>query len=227
MTKSTNSHLQISHRAISKSGSTLPHDVEKHRIPFESYIRFSNNVCLQLLSSLSNAMGLDHGSRFEKFHREDQDSNSTLVLLRYPYNGPSEAIYEAGHNKHTDIGSITFLFTDQWGLQVMAAKSDRWEFIEPRQYSAIINVGDSLRFLSQKRLRSCLHRVLPVNANRYTIAYFLRPASDSVFLDSNNDTTSAAQWHDRKYDVFRESHVKQRKDTVLTGGVESVFNAQA
>lgn len=166
-------------------------------------------------------MGLPSSERFESFHQTAEDSNSVLVLLRYPHVPEEQQKKTVGHNKHTDIGSITVLFTNQWGLQVMAAGSNRWEFVEPRPGCAIINVGDSLRFLSQKRLRSCLHRVVPVPGqtwDRYTIAYFLRPDNRVSFVDSNGELVTAQHWHDTKYEVFRATHEEQRQGTVLTGG---------
>jgi isopenicillin N synthase-like dioxygenase len=170
-------------------------------------------------------MWLPPEERFETFHQMSEDSNSVLVLLRYPYVPHAEQSKIVGHNKHTDIGSITVLFTDQWGLQVMAADSQRWEFVAPRPGCAIINIGDSLRFLSQKKLRSCLHRVVPVDgqtSDRYTIAYFLRPDNRVSFIDSNGVGITAKQWHDAKYEVFRATHEEQRRDTILTGGLEHV-----
>lgn len=168
-------------------------------------------------------MLLPPDERFETFHQTSEDSNSVLVLLRYPHVPPAQQSSTVGHNKHTDIGSITVLFTDQWGLQVMAADSQQWEFVEPRPGCAIINVGDTLRFLSQKKLRSCLHRVVPVEgqtSDRYTIAYFLRPDNSVSFVDSNGKTVTAEHWHDLKYEVFRATHEEQRHDTILTGGLE-------
>jgi isopenicillin N synthase-like dioxygenase len=189
----------------------------------KSYLDTNNGIAKEIICSLSTALGLEEGARFEDFHANSENSNSTLVLLRYP---PSEDPNQVGHNKHTDIGSITVLFTDQWGLQVkrIEEKEHEWEFIEPRAGSAIINIGDSLRFLSGKRLLSCLHRIIPVhgqNKSRHTIAYFLRPSNDTKFVDSNGRCITASEWHDQKYEVFKSTHADQRKGTILTGGIET------
>lgn len=50
-----------------------------------------------------------------------------------------------GHNKHTDIGTLTLLFTEQLGLQLELQHpgSDEWEFVAPLAGHAIVNVGDS------------------------------------------------------------------------------------
>jgi hypothetical protein len=57
-------------------------------------------------------------------------------------------------------------------------------------------------------------------AHRYSIAYFLRPEDDAIYVDSKGRQLSARTWHDEKYNVFREPHEKQEQDKVLTGGME-------
>lgn len=56
--------------------------------------------------------------------------------------------------------------------------------------------------------------------HRYSIAYFLRPEDDAVYVDSKDRELSAIAWHDEKYDVFREPYEKQELDMVLPGGME-------
>lgn len=47
---------------------------------------------------------------------------------------------------------------------------------------AIVNVRDTLRFLSNERFRSVMHRVSPPgNEDRYSTAYFLRAADGTIF----------------------------------------------
>lgn len=220
----TDRYHQVSHKGINAPEASVP-AIQSERALFEAYLTRANSIARQLLSSLSTASSLPPTERFENWHQTSDDSNSVLVLLRYPYVPPAEQAKTVGHNKHTDIGSITVLFTDQWGLQVMAADSKQWQWVAPRRGCAIINVGDSLRFLSQKKLKSCLHRVVPVDgqaSDRYTIAYFLRPDNRASFIDSNGALVTAQHWHDVKYEVFRASQEEQRRDTILTGGLEPV-----
>ncbi|GLA29453.1 hypothetical protein AnigIFM63604_004555 [Aspergillus niger] len=222
--------LKVSHMGIKRGASNPPPYLKVRKGMFESYLEACNQIALRLLICLSPQLGLDKSEALETFHQDKENSNSTLVLLKYPYQEPDLESHQIGHNKHTDIGSITVLFTDQWGLQVLSAadqgqKEEQWKYVEPRRGCAVINVGDSLRFLSQKKLRSCLHRVVPAKGqtvDRYTIAYFLRPSNSATFVDSNGELVTATNWHDRKYEVFKASHADQRKDTVLTGGLEPI-----
>lgn len=130
-----------------------------------------------------------------------------------------------GHQQHTDIGSLTLLFSEQWGLQVQRPGTEAWEFIEPRVGHAVINVGDSLRFASGDKLYSCIHRVVPVDTPepRYSIAYFLRPEDNVEYKDSNGRKIRASDWHDEKYGVFQQDHKSQEANySVLMGGMNKV-----
>ncbi|ETS75488.1 hypothetical protein PFICI_12432 [Pestalotiopsis fici W106-1] len=181
-----------------------------------------------MLSCLSNVLGLTGENRFESFHRNWRPSNSTLAMFRYIPSEETETHApgqkSTGHQQHTDIGSFTLLFSDQYGLQVQPANEANAEFgfVEPRDGHAIINVGDSLRFASGHQLYSCIHRVVPLNEERYSIAYFLRPEVDKTFRDSEGRTLTAGQWHDEKYEVFASTHEDQATKvpkTMLLGGM--------
>jgi isopenicillin N synthase-like dioxygenase len=177
---------------------------------------------MTILSALSNALQVSNDARFEQQHRDDVDTNTSLVLLRYPKDVTSANV---GHNKHTDIGSLTLLFSKQRGLQLINPKTNQWEWVDPRPGHAIINVGDSLRFLSEKRLASCMHRVVPatepLTEHRYSIAYFLRPENEVTYKDPEGREISAKEWHDNKYRTFAETHEQQATTSILMGGMET------
>ena len=145
-----------------------------------------------------------------------------MVLFRYPKDEDDTA--GVGHNKHTDIGTLTLLFSEQYGLQVLSPENDKWQFVQPKSENAVINVEDSLRFLSGQRFTSCVHCVIPIaetqQGHRYSIAYFLRAEDDAIFVDSHGQKISARDWHDGKYEVFRQTHDQQERDSILTGGME-------
>ncbi|KAF8974165.1 2OG-Fe-II oxygenase family oxidoreductase [Flammula alnicola] len=211
--------LKVAYAEMMSHSDLLPESVKERSELFESFIGLSHFVNKTLLTTLSDALYLKGSARFEAHHRDDKPSNTTLVLLHYPKQDVDEGM---GHNKHTDIGSVTLLFTEQWGLQLQQPGSTEWAFVEPRDGHAIINVGDSLRFLSEKRFNSCLHRVVPVAADedRYSIAYFLRPENATHLEDTEGRRIKAEEWHDQKYVMFGEPHEKQAMSDMLTGGME-------
>ncbi|KAJ3557215.1 hypothetical protein NM688_g1590 [Phlebia brevispora] len=218
--------LKVARAEILAKAPQLSPSIKENSALFDTFISLSHFITQTLLSSLSDALRLTGSSRLEEFHRDGELTNTTLVLLHYPKHEDDTNI---GHNKHTDIGSITLLFAEQWGLQVFTPEEKRWAWVQPRPHGhATINVGDSLRFLSGKTLYSCLHRVIPVDGksqkeDRYSIAYFLRPENNAIYEDADGQKVTAGKWHDDKYVMFGEPHKKQEESKVLTGGMEQIL----
>ena len=195
----------------------LPPIVKDKQDLFESFITLCHFVNMTMLATLSDILSLKDNASFQAYHPYDKPSKTTLVLLHYPIQGS-----QYGMDKHTDIGTLTLLFIEQWGLQLQQHPgSDEWEFVAPLAGHALVNVGDSLRFLSENKFNSCLHRVVPVSSNedRYTIAYFLRPENETRFKDMYGREVKAVDWHDDKFGMFAEPHDRQER-SMLTGGME-------
>lgn len=128
-----------------------------------------------MLSCLSDAFELEDASRFENSHRAGEVSDTGLKLISEP---ALSALADVGENKHTDSGTFTLLFYDQWGLHVRLPDTEKWVFIAPKPECAVVNVADSLQRLSRNKFHSPTHRVTqPVDgfAKRYFVSYFLRP----------------------------------------------------
>lgn len=211
---------------LDRTDKPLPPAILAKKALFEQFIAKTRYHVKTLLASFSEALGLIGDDRYENAHDDGKPSNSSMTFHRYPRRDTRDAS-NVGHNKHTDISSIAFLFAQQWGLQVPSTtQSDGWDWVQPKEGHAICNIGDSLRFLSGMRLRSVLHRVVPVaemdHAHRYSIAYFCRPAHGTMFMDSEGRMISCDEWFSHKFDVYRATHEEQRKNTVLTGGMEAV-----
>lgn len=83
----------------------------------ENAIAGSNIITKTILSALSTGTGLTGNARFENSHRNHRPSTSTLAMMHYI---PSDPVTDKniGHQKHTDISSLTLLFSEQWGLQI-------------------------------------------------------------------------------------------------------------
>ncbi|KAL4790187.1 putative 2OG-Fe(II) oxygenase family oxidoreductase [Aspergillus venezuelensis] len=189
------------------------------------FLRFTGTaqeVVTTILARLSKYLPEKERSNVLDFHRPELESLTTLSMFRYPKQDTLDL--GVGHNKHTDLGTLTFLLCEQWGLQVLSKDPAGWRWVEPRPGHVVINVGDTLRFLSGNRFRSAVHKVIPTQGlqheDRYSIAWFLRAANGGEFVDSTGASISAKKWHDDKFDVFRESHEEQEKAPILTGGME-------
>ena len=216
--------LQVAQTGLTWTEKPLPPAILQKQTLFDAFISKTRFHVIELLTCFSDALGLIGRDRYENAHRDHKSSNSSMTFHRYPKRAGRD-VSNVGHNKHTDISSLAFLFAQQWGLQVPSATiADGWDYVRPKPGHAIVNVGDSLRFLSKFRLRSVLHRVVPVAEmqyeHRFSIAYFTRPANGTVFKDSEGRIIKADEWFSHKFDVYRQSHQEQRMNTVLTGGIE-------
>ncbi|KAK0384856.1 hypothetical protein NLU13_7334 [Sarocladium strictum] len=214
-------HLAIStYELQSDLKGTLPRVFQEAGGLVGDYITTCQQVVTALLSCYTSALSLSGASELEQHHVHKNASETILALLSYPG--------QLTHQKHTDLGSLTILFSDQWGLQAVAPSSGEWEWIEPREDDAVINVGDALRFLSGKRLYSCVHRVVrggraKEEGHRYSIAYLLRPNDEAVFEDADGAAVTARDLAKVKYDTYSASHVEQARSTVLMGGMDRVL----
>nr|QIW91875.1 OXY3 [Phialomyces arenicola] len=212
--------FKVSWDQLTSGTEDLPSVVTANLPLFGRFTKQVHNSLMTILSCLSDAVLPHSNERFEASHRKGSTTRTNLTVLKYPKQESAEL--GIGHNRHTDIGTLTFLTSDQRGLQILTP--DGWRYVEPRPGFAVVNVGDSLRFLSKRLFRSVVHRVLPIGPHqtedRYTVAFFLRPEDEALFEDARGQVVSAKTWHDRKFDHFREPHDSQNIDCILTGGME-------
>ncbi|KAK1855165.1 2og-fe oxygenase family protein [Colletotrichum chrysophilum] len=184
--------------------SHLPGVVAENFDLFKTFQLSAHFVLKTLLTRLSDAVGLEGKERFEDDALQDKTAR--------------------GHNAHTDVGSFTLLFNEQPGLQVVSPTTNDWEYVAPKPGHAIINVADTLRFMSKRRFRSAMHRVLPhgnkMSQDRYSTAYFLRAGDSVVFQGINGQSVTAEEWFLSKYQSFNKTLQEQRLDSVATGGME-------
>lgn len=87
---------------------------------------------------------------------------------------------------HTDIGSITLLYSQPvGGLQVLNPDGV-WRFVKPLPYGPIIvNIGDILAAFTGARFKSSWHTVVrppppQSHLDRYSLVYFCRPCNDAL-----------------------------------------------
>lgn len=206
----------------------LPDMYQQNSQLFLDFIRGSRAVTSHILSSLSDALDLAGEARFADCHRDEEQANCSLNLFCYP-RGLDQAGTRFGQNKHTDNGSLTLLFSKDPGLEVLSPGTGRWGRVVPRPGHAVVNVGDTLRFLSRQRLYSAIHRVIPTFENqrhdeRLAIGYFLRADDKTTFHDDRGTCFTAREWHDQKYYNYMASHLTQRSNTILTGGMEEALH---
>ncbi|HZF46205.1 MAG TPA: 2-oxoglutarate and iron-dependent oxygenase domain-containing protein, partial [Sphingomonadaceae bacterium] len=151
-----------------------PEGIPEFRETFEALYSAFEVAGRRILSAIALHLGLAE----DWFDPTVKDGNSVMRLLHYPplpEGAPEGAIRAAAHG---DINTITLLLgAEEAGLQVLSAKG-KWTPITPPEGALAVNIGDMLERLTNKRLKSTLHRVVnPVGPaarrSRYSMPFFL------------------------------------------------------
>ena len=232
---------QLSKDGVMKIGSPSdfihPPLVDTYMPTLQTFSLAVSTALTEILTSLSSILMLLPSDSLENSHRPYLASPDVIRLLRYAPQPLSER--GSSHLAHTDLGSLTFLFTRQWGLQVLGA--GEWKWVEPRAGYAIVNLGDCLSLLTNSLLKSCTHRVGPLPGRpmeeRYSFAYLLRPQDETVMRavrsplvgmaevaqgeekekEEEEEEFTCAEWIQRKFGALRANTWDEKKNWVLTG----------
>ena len=132
----------------------------------------------EMLRAIALHLNLDENYFDAKIH----NGNSILRPIHYPpiTHEPKDAVRAA---EHEDINLITLLMgASADGLQVLN-KSGEWISVTALPDQIVVNVGDMLQRLTNKKLKSTTHRVVNPprekwGTSRYSIPFFLHPRSE-------------------------------------------------
>ncbi len=136
---------------------------------------------VQMLRAIALYLGLSENY----FDAKVKNGNSILRPIHYfpienPEEVPSDAVRAA---EHGDINLITLLMgASADGLQVLR-RDNKWIPITALPEQLVVNVGDMLERLTNKKLKSTIHRVVnppreKMNTPRYSIPFFMHPRSE-------------------------------------------------
>ncbi|KAJ5117103.1 2OG-Fe(II) oxygenase family oxidoreductase [Penicillium atrosanguineum] len=193
----------------------LPQAFEENLQLVTTFMNEVHNYTERILSILSKA--LDLPSDLKDCHHKDKPSSANMAMLKYlPWSSSDEKV---GNMAHTDMGTLTVVFTQSEGLQALlpgSSGTDEWSYIPPHPGHAVVNVGDSLRFLSKGALTSSLHRVVPPpphspGKDKFSCIYFLRPEFEAKFTDHAGKEINSVEWHNKKYALFREASLDAKQ----------------
>ncbi|TDZ73335.1 UPF0676 protein [Colletotrichum trifolii] len=103
--------------------------------------------------------------RYMKYHARDAAINAKVDNVRV--------------KRHTDFGSLTLLFRQP--AAALQVRGERW--VRPHDGSIAVNIADALEFLSNRFLKSSIHRVVgpppdQAGVDRLGALYFVRPEDD-------------------------------------------------
>ncbi len=136
---------------------------------------------VQMLRAIAIYLGLDENY----FDARVKFGNSILRPLHYfpienPNLLPPDAVRAAAHG---DINLITLLMgASAEGLQVLR-RDGAWIPITALPEQVVVNVGDMLERLTNKKLKSTIHRVVnppreKMGTSRYSIPFFMHPRAE-------------------------------------------------
>jgi isopenicillin N synthase-like dioxygenase len=153
---------------------------EFEKYTLEAY-RTLEQAGVMMLRAIALYLGLDE----YYFDNKVKFGNSILRPLHYPPipnpdELPADAVRAAAHG---DINLITLLMgASADGLQVLR-RDGKWIPITALPEQVVVNVGDMLERLTNKKLKSTIHRVVnppreQMNTSRYSIPFFMHPRSE-------------------------------------------------
>ena len=191
-----------------------PHELPEFKeIALEVYKRLEKTGG-QMLKAIALYLGLPENY----FDARVKHGNSILRPIHYfpienPDSVPADAVRAA---EHGDINLITLLMgASADGLQVLR-RDGTWIPITALPDQLVVNVGDMLERLTNKKLKSTIHRVVNpprhlMNTPRYSIPFFMHPRSemDLTALPSCVDASHPKLWDDITAGEFLNQRLKE------------------
>lgn len=169
---------------------------------------------IQMLRAIALYLNLPENYFDDKVHH----GNSILRPIHYfpiedPDSVPADAVRAA---EHGDINLITLLMgASADGLQVLR-RDGKWIPITALPEQLVVNVGDMLERLTNKKLKSTIHRVVNpprhlMNTPRYSIPFFMHPRSEMnlAALSSCVDDTHPKLWEDITAGEFLNQRLRE------------------
>ena len=166
--------LQIRHDGLAASNQ-VPARLQQHNALLSEFDKKSHRMVHLLLRRLTSVLKDSYAERVHAAHSHMSSSDTGLKIESVPC---VEKLSDVPPSEHTDKGSITLLFCEQYTTEVFRPKTHDWIFIAPRPDCAIVNVADSLQALTDGQLKSSLHRVGQISPGvkeRLCVLYYLRP----------------------------------------------------
>ena len=186
---------------------------EFEKIALEVYQRLEKTG-VQMLKAIALYLQLPE----DYFDAKVKHGNSILRPIHYfpienPDAVPADAVRAA---EHGDINLITLLMgASADGLQVLR-RDGKWIPITALPDQLVVNVGDMLERLTNKKLKSTIHRVVnpprdQMNKPRYSIPFFMHPRSEMSLsaLPGCIDDQNPEQWSDITAGEFLSQRLRE------------------
>ena len=171
------------------------------------------NIGLTILEAIALFLNLDKNY----FENKVKGGESIMRSIHY-YPLKEEDVQDGAvrAGAHGDINLITLLMgASADGLEILT-KEDKWIPIISEPDQLVINVGDMLERLTNKKLMSTVHRVVnpskeKLNTSRYSIPFFMhpRPEMDLTSLENCIDDQNPKSFDDMTAGEFLEQRLRE------------------
>ncbi|KAF5392916.1 hypothetical protein D9757_000813 [Collybiopsis confluens] len=202
------------------------------------------NVLHPILRLLSLGLELPEETLVNYHQWKDNSETYVRFMKYYPRSEEEESktnnLWLKGH---TDIGSITLLFSQPVAALQIRTGEGSWKWVKHIENAIVVNAGDAIEFLSGGAYMATIHRVVqpPPDQRGYTrlgLFYFalaredlkLKPLAESPILQrtdsgwvnqrfSSTDIPTMEEWRKGRTKSYGNAELK----TSLTKGVEEEY----
>lgn len=205
--------FHIGNPVISNPKNVWPIEVvDFEKIGTKAYLTLES-IGLTILESIAIYLGL------EKKYFTDKVKGGESIMRSIHYYPLNENDVQDGAVRaaaHGDINLITLLMgASADGLEIFT-KDKKWIPIISEPDQLVINVGDMMERLTNKRLMSTVHRVVnpdisKLNTSRYSIPFFMhpKPHMDLSCLEGCVDKDNPKSFDDTTAGEFLEERLKE------------------
>ena len=205
--------FHIGNPAISNPKNIWPIEVDQFEEIGTNAFLTLENIGLTILEAIALFLNLD------KNYFENKVKGGETIMRSIHYYPLKEEDVQDGAVRagaHGDINLITLLMgASADGLEILT-KEDKWIPIISEPDQLVINVGDMLERLTNKKLMSTVHRVVnpskdKLNTSRYSIPFFMhpRPEMDLTSLENCIDDQNPKSFDDMTAGEFLEQRLRE------------------
>ena len=205
--------FHIGNPAISNPKNIWPIEVDQFEEIGTNAFLTLENIGLTILEAIALFLNLD-----KNYFENKVKGGESIMRSIYYYPLKEEDVQDGAvrAGAHGDINLITLLMgASADGLEILT-KEDKWIPIISEPDQLVINVGDMLERLTNKKLMSTVHRVVnpskeKLNTSRYSIPFFMhpRPEMDLTCLENCIDDQNPKSFDDMTAGEFLEQRLRE------------------
>ena len=142
---------------------------------WSSYYKEMEKLADRIMKVFAYALNLDQNY----FSKYIDNPISALRALHYPSIKKNVLPSQQRAGAHTDYGSLTILLPQEKSRGLQIKILDNWVDVPVSPNIFIVNIGDLMALWTNDRWKSTLHRVVPFEKPRKSLAFFHQPNWDA------------------------------------------------